>query len=749
MPKRAMTAVPKGAATTVASTVAILSPTVTRPPGALGEGAFTVDAALLFQLGEELVNRRSVALSELIKNAYDADATLVTVRLMDLSAPGGTIEIVDNGSGLSFMALTTSWLRIATSTKVEEPVSPGLHRSRAGAKGVGRFAARRLASKLVVDSIAKSEDDSGRLEHVWAEFDWARFKPGLRIEDVKIPLGREFLSRERRAAPPRTGLTLVLSGVKDAWTEDDVQTLHTDLLRLVGPARSSTDEFNVVLEAPEFPLFAGDLADRFLDYGLARLHGELGTDGSASYELKFRNEKKKRFSPKATEFPGVGPASFDVALFVYKSTFFAGLPIKTRDAQERGREQGGVHIYVDRFRVPPYGDQGDDWLGLDEARGRRLDATPAPLTKESEDIPGRPMLLLPGNNQLFGSVHLSRPKNPALRQTVNRERFIENAAFNQLRHFVRLGIDWMTVQYAARMAAAREAARNPEPEELLQRARTKFVETIEHSALADEERTEVVQAFDLAMHAIQARQEELISELSMLRVLASTGTMIAVFEHQLMASLSGLNDLAKRVQRLVRQAPDATREKLEGETGALKSWISDLQRQADLIGLLLAKEARSRRRRVPVNEAVQRVADSFASFMRETGIEFVNRVPVTLKTPSLYPAELTAVLLNLFTNALKAVQHVRSRRIEASAEREDGQVYVRLSDTGVGADPERWEEFFLPFTTTSNPDPLLGHGTGLGLKIVRDIASVYGGTARFVAPSDPWRTTLEVALPET
>src|SRR5580704_6071149 len=149
MPKPPPTAMtpPKGVSTGAPSTLAARSAGAMSPPRKLGEGSFSVDAALLFQLGEELVNRRSVALAELIKNAYDADATQVTLRLRDISRPGGTIEIADNGTGLSYAALTGSWLRIATSAKANESVSPGLHRPRAGAKGVGRFAARRLADK--------------------------------------------------------------------------------------------------------------------------------------------------------------------------------------------------------------------------------------------------------------------------------------------------------------------------------------------------------------------------------------------------------------------------------------------------------------------------------------------------------------------------------------------------------------------------------------------------------------------------
>ncbi len=73
---------------------------------------FTVDAALLRQLGERLVGRPHIALAELIKNSYDADATLVT-----LGFDGDSIEIEDNGHGMTFEEFRDGWMRIGTPAK--------------------------------------------------------------------------------------------------------------------------------------------------------------------------------------------------------------------------------------------------------------------------------------------------------------------------------------------------------------------------------------------------------------------------------------------------------------------------------------------------------------------------------------------------------------------------------------------------------------------------------------------------------
>jgi hypothetical protein len=108
---------------------------------------FTVDTHLFRELGELLVGRNSTALVELIKNAYDADATTVVIDGRDLDDPKrGAITISDDGVGMSPQQFREGFLRIASRLKdAGQRKSARFRRRYTGAKGIGRLAAHKLA----------------------------------------------------------------------------------------------------------------------------------------------------------------------------------------------------------------------------------------------------------------------------------------------------------------------------------------------------------------------------------------------------------------------------------------------------------------------------------------------------------------------------------------------------------------------------------------------------------------------------
>jgi signal transduction histidine kinase len=439
----------------------------------------------------------------------------------------------------------------------------------------------------------------------------------------------------------------------------------------------------------------------------------------------------------------------EVHYFVYKAEYFRTLDFDVSGARALGRERGGVRIYLDGFRVFPYGDPGDDWLSLDADTARRLSTTPATLLKQAEGL-DRPMLLLPANMQLFGSVSISCQANPNVILNISRERLVENDAFGELKRFARLGIDWMTIKYARATEKDRQRHREKKPEadvaQSLARVRALVSETPER--LEPEKRAQILQSVALAEKAAKAREEMRISELSMLRILASAGAMVMIFDHTLRAMIDELNQIHSDLQALRTKTLAPARKRYDELLLCLDRWREAATQQALQVGLLVGREARERQRTFALRPMVDDLSGAFQKYMEDYGIEFSNSVPKHLRTPPMFQAEMHSILLHLLTNALKAVRSQASRRIEVAARQEEDGLHIVVRDTGVGLDPGIREEVFEPFVTTSLPDPILGVGTGLGLKIVRDLLEIYGGTAQFTDVEPPWKTSVEVILPE-
>ena len=114
----------------------------------------------------------------------------------------------------------------------------------------------------------------------------------------------------------------------------------------------------------------------------------------------------------------------------------------------------------------------------------------------------------------------------------------------------------------------------------------------------------------------------------------------------------------------------------------------------------------------------------------------------------MYRAELVSILHNLMSNAFKAVKNEPDRReIEISGFEQKGKMFIRVLDSGKGLSESRWEEVFEIFKGDSEPDLRFGVGTGLGLKIVRDLVGAYNGEAKFIFAPDGWNTCVQIELP--
>ena len=160
---------------------------------------FSVDAGIINRLGKELVGRAETAISELIKNAYDAEASYVHLIFKNQSRPGGSLKIEDNGNGMSYDELINGFMRISSSDKIHRPVSPRYKRKKAGKKGIGRFAAQRLGRQLIIIT-----QTAANTQAIKATINWDDYVIDSDINEITGKI--EYVEKERLS-----GTTLIIN----------------------------------------------------------------------------------------------------------------------------------------------------------------------------------------------------------------------------------------------------------------------------------------------------------------------------------------------------------------------------------------------------------------------------------------------------------------------------------------------------------------------------------------------------------
>ena len=211
---------------------------------------FKVSAYLKNIIGKELITDDLVAIFELVKNAFDANATRVDVDFYHVGEKINKIVIRDNGKGMDRVDIDNKWLFVAYSAKKEGTENfrdkQSMRRFHAGAKGIGRFSCDRLGSALTIYTRRSKSSKFSKLI-----VDWGKFEKNMKKRFEKLNLDYSEVSSCPYSL--RTGTVLEITKVRSDWDKEKFKRLRASLEKLINPLQGNdADAFEIHLNVPKF-----------------------------------------------------------------------------------------------------------------------------------------------------------------------------------------------------------------------------------------------------------------------------------------------------------------------------------------------------------------------------------------------------------------------------------------------------------------------------------------------------------------
>ncbi|MCF8292518.1 MAG: ATP-binding protein [Chitinophagaceae bacterium] len=402
---------------------------------------FKPRARLLLQLGDQLIKNESIALVELVKNSYDADANIVNIYMENVDEPEkGIIIIEDDGFGMSPETVENVWLEPGADFKSiqvkQNKLSPKFKRLPIGEKGIGRFGVHKLGGTIELTTRAKNNNE------VFVKIDWSDFDNYTYLNDVPIKIIERKVPKIYLGN--KTGTTILISNLRKKWERGIAREVKRSITALASPFEENGSfkpsfeiidkpgwfdglldwrdvhefalfKFKAVLEGTEIIEFQYDftpwpsmtklrpksvlLDDNYISTFKTLKYSD---DEGAEHVINLNNNK-------------IGRITFEGYVFD-QDPYLLKMGVSDKDGFKKYlKSNGGVRVFRDKLRVYDYGEPENDWLGLDYRRFQQ------PAKRIS-------------NNNILSAVSLNRETSSDLIEKTNREGFVENAAYHDLRN---------------------------------------------------------------------------------------------------------------------------------------------------------------------------------------------------------------------------------------------------------------------------------------------------------------------------
>ena len=380
---------------------------------------FNFDVSAYRLIGRELITDMITALFELVKNAYDANAENVSVEFLNINpiTKDSKIIIKDDGIGMQFSDIKNKWMVIGTSSKRRERLSPAPHKRKvSGKKGVGRFAVDKLGDKLILKTKKKNENQLLCLETDWSHYSkLENSQLKLDFEDKK-PFFTDVQNKYwyEDSEKGKQGTILEISSVNEVWTEDDINRAFKELSKLVSPNSEIKPEhpFKIRINAPYDEFKNREVKIQLIDFATKKIDLSFNKEENTQEILKHEKGELNIINVPAR------PCGL-LKLHIY----YFDQEDKNKFKKHFKSDIDGIKIYRDGIITTPFAEyvanqeKQKDILGLDKRR----------YSGFFERF---------GSRDLLGYVEISDENNPGIIESTNRQGFVDNEAWEELRKLI-------------------------------------------------------------------------------------------------------------------------------------------------------------------------------------------------------------------------------------------------------------------------------------------------------------------------
>lgn len=699
-------------------------------------------ARLLTMLGEQLIKNEQIALAELIKNSYDADADWVKVCFTNIKGKEQkeqTLIIEDNGCGMSLSTIQNSWMNPATPYKKS---NDGVVRKTAsgrvvqGEKGIGRFAILKLGRKITITTRPQNTESEYVISYDFSIYDRDFLtergeSKELFLDDIVIDVIERrpevFISRTQvingqKFSGNLTGTRIEISCLNSQWTEEKVnevnkesQKLESIFDRLLDREKRQRKIFNIAFIVDGSELFFSDETVKRLEYLLRESTVLRITNGKYSESKKEftydENDVHKTVSLTDPKLIGLkvfkdyfiekkqdqieirqtscGDFGFNFYIFDLSagknSKYFLDKTDKEIVKEHR------IYLYRDGIRVVPYGDPDNDWLETDKKRatGRTGDYL--------------------SNDQIVGFVDISKEKNPNLKDKTNREGLIEEGSsskdFVNLLHVFLLYIRKNPYQRYQQLVLQRKLQ--------IEKHNDKIKGDFEELKSQIQDNPQALATFKKLFRSYKKAERVNKRKLELTEDLAGVGLSVETASHDLMLMLvNGLSKLDMLIHKNTIET--LSREYLFTELSSIRGLFSFVRDQMKNLQLLF-RSSRQRKHPIRVEDVLKKVCQIYAHTLASRNITCTiekHGSPITVSTTD---AVLLQVFINLFDNAIYWIDTIDQdeRMIQILLDGDSKRVV--FADTGPGIQQD--DQLFIFEAFYSGKED----GRGLGLYIAQQL----------------------------